>query len=112
MTENSKLAIADIKAEHKDKIGHFDMLFVKPLDETLLHRICQKYKSIITVEDGIIKGGFGSAVLEFATENDYHLKIKCLGVPDKFIEHGSVDELQEMCGINVENIREVILSQL
>ena len=70
------------------------------------------YKNIITVEDGVIKGGFGSAILEFAAKNNYQLKISCLGVPDEFIEHGRLDELQEKCGIDVENIREVILSQL
>ncbi|HEY9186239.1 MAG TPA: 1-deoxy-D-xylulose-5-phosphate synthase [Salegentibacter sp.] len=112
MFQNAKLAIEGLKAEQKDKVGHFDMLFVKPLDETLMHKICKKYKSIITVEDGVVKGGFGSAVLEFAAENDYRVKIRCLGVPDEFIEQGSVDELQEKCGINVENIREVISSQL
>ena len=112
MTQNSKLAIAQLDTETGDKIGHFDMLFVKPLDETLLHGICQNYQKVITVEDGVVKGGFGSAVLEFAAEHGYSLNIKCLGVPDEFIEHGSVEELQERCGINVENIREVILSQL
>ncbi|WP_081208427.1 1-deoxy-D-xylulose-5-phosphate synthase [Salegentibacter sediminis] len=112
MTKNSKLAIEALKPEHKDKVGHFDMLFVKPLDEALLHRVFQKYKSIITVEDGVVKGGFGSAVLEFAAKNSYHMEIRCLGIPDEFIEHGRLDELQEKCGINVENIREVILSQL
>lgn len=112
MVQNSKLAIEDIKTKHKDKVGHFDMLFVKPLDEKLLHEIFRKFKSIITVEDGVVKGGFGSAVLEFAAKNDYHLRIRCLGVPDEFIEQGSIEELQEKCGINVENIREVILSQL
>ncbi|MGY5849218.1 1-deoxy-D-xylulose-5-phosphate synthase [Salegentibacter sp. F14] len=112
MTENVKLAIEGIETEKKDAIGHFDMLYVKPLDKKLLHRVFRYYDNIITVEDGVVKGGFGSAILEFASENSYSLKIKCLGVPDEFIEHGKVNILQEKCGINVENIREVILSQL
>ncbi|WP_372918869.1 1-deoxy-D-xylulose-5-phosphate synthase [Salegentibacter sp.] len=112
MTQNSMLAIENIPDDQKEKIGHFDMLFVKPLDEVLLHQIFKKYRRIITVEDGVITGGFGSAILEFAAKHQYSLNIRCLGILDEFIEHGSIDELQEKCGINVENIREVILSQL
>ena len=80
------------------------MRFAKPLDETMLHKVFKEYKTIVTLEDGVVKGGFGSAVLEFAAEHNYTNKIKCLGVPDHFIEHGKIDELQEMAGIDVKSI--------
>ncbi len=86
------------------KIAHFDAKFVKPLDEDMLHEILKKFSKVITIEDGVITGGFGSAVLEFASKNDYKLKIRCLGVPDKFIEQGSVDELYEIAKMDVQGI--------
>jgi 1-deoxy-D-xylulose-5-phosphate synthase len=89
----------------KNTIAHFNMRFVKPLDKTLLHEIFKKFDKIITIEDGTIIGGFGSAILEFAAENDYLNKtIKRLGVPDNFIEHGKVDELYKIAGIDRESI--------
>lgn len=96
----------------KDKIAHYDMRFVKPLDENLLHEIFQKFRIILTVEDGVLKGGFGSAVAEFSSENDYLTKIIRLGIPDSFIEQGNIDQLQEIAGINVENIGAVLKKQL
>ena len=88
-----------------DEIAHFDMRFVKPLDEKLLHTIFSQYKAIITIEDGTIKGGFGSTILEFASENNYQHKIKTIGIPDEFIEHGSVSKLQHKLGLNIENLK-------
>ena len=88
-----------------DEIAHFDMRFVKPLDEKLLHTIFSEYKAIITIEDGTIKGGFGSTILEFASENNYQHKIKTIGIPDEFIEHGSVSKLQHKLGLNIENLK-------
>ena len=70
------------------------MRFVKPLDDKLLHTILKEYNTIITIEDNAIKGGFGSAVLEFASANNYKNDMTLLGIPDSFIEHGTVDELQ------------------
>ncbi len=84
--------------------SHYDMRFVKPLDEELLHQIFSEYKSIITLEDGIIKGGFGTAVIEFMVENNYSAKIKRLGIPDEFIEHGTQQELYKLCGYDTESI--------
>jgi len=80
------------------------MRFVKPLDENLLHRIFDKHQTIITIEDGTIKGGFGSAVLEFASENSYHHKIKTIGIPDDFIEHGNVLKLQHAFGLDADSL--------
>ncbi|SHF74145.1 1-deoxy-D-xylulose-5-phosphate synthase [Salegentibacter echinorum] len=107
MTTNVKKAIKKLNTE---KPAHYDMLFVKPLDEVLLDQIFKEYEIILTVEDGVIAGGFGSAVLEFAAKNDYKQKIKVLGIPDEFIEQGNVGELQEIAKISVENIREEIAS--
>ena len=77
--------------------SHYDMRFVKPLDEKLLHKILKKHKFILTVEDGCVVGGFGSAVLEFINDNSYHNTVQRLGIPDKIIEHGTQDELYREC---------------
>ncbi len=98
--------ILEIEKEFPENtIAHFNMRFVKPLDKTLLHKIFKQFDKIITIEDGTIIGGFGSAILEFAAENDYlNNTIKRLGVPDNFIEHGKVDELYKIAGIDRESI--------
>ncbi|WP_074979962.1 1-deoxy-D-xylulose-5-phosphate synthase [Zhouia amylolytica] len=93
---------------NNEKIAHFGMRFVKPLDENLLHHIFKKFNTVITVEDGSIKGGFGSAIAEFATEHHYTSTIKSLGVPDRFIEHGTVEQLQEIVGIDTNSIEETL----
>ena len=85
-------------------VSHYDMRFIKPLDEKLLHKIFKIHKTIVTVEDNSIKGGFGSAILEFASANNYKNTIKVLGIPDTFIEHGSVEELQKIAGLDVERL--------
>jgi 1-deoxy-D-xylulose-5-phosphate synthase len=92
---------------HPSAISHYDFPFVKPLDELLLHSIFTKFKTIITIEDGVINGGFGSAILEFASVNNYHSKIQILGVPDEFIEQGTVLELQQYCKIDVLSLEKV-----
>ncbi len=88
----------------KDETSHYDMRFVKPLDENLLHEIFTNHEKIITIEDGVISGGFGSAILEFASENKYKNDIKILGIPDEFIEHGSVHQLQHALGLDPKTI--------
>ncbi len=96
---------------NKDEIAHYDMRFVKPLDEELLHEIFQKFNTIITIEDGTIVGGFGSAILEFAQENNYTNKhIKRLGIPDSFIEHGNNDELLHALNLDRKSIEEILKS--
>jgi 1-deoxy-D-xylulose-5-phosphate synthase len=84
--------------------AHYDMRFVKPLDEKLLHSIAKKFNSILTIEDGALMGGFGSAILEFMADNNYHLTIKRLGIPDLVIEHGTQNELYRECGYDTEAI--------
>ena len=105
---NVTLALENI--DNANDFAHYDFGFVKPLDETMLHEIFTTYEAIITIEDGVIKGGFGSAIVEFAFENEYPTKIKTLGVPDVFIEHGTVDELQQICKIDVKSIERLLVS--
>ncbi len=89
----------------KNKIAHYNMRFVKPLDETLLHTIFKTFKTVITLEDGVITGGFGSAILEFSALNNYHnTTIKILGIPDKFIEHGKTSKLFESINLSENDI--------
>ena len=91
-------------SENKNKIAHYDMRFVKPLDEKLLHQIFDRYQTIITIEDGTLKGGLGSAILEFACQHNYTNKVKTLGIPDVFIEHGSISQLQEKIGLDAKSL--------
>ncbi len=93
-------------------IAHYDMRFVKPLDEELLHAIFKKFDKVITIEDGTIVGGFGSAVLEFMAEHNYSARVKRLGVPDKFIEQGTQQELYKECGYDEDSIFETATEML
>jgi len=88
--------------------AHYDMRFVKPLDEDLLHEVLTKFDHIITVEDGCIQGGFGSAVLEFMADNGYSAKVKRLGIPDKIVEHGTQVELWKECNYDKDAIVEAV----
>ncbi|MCC8094814.1 MAG: 1-deoxy-D-xylulose-5-phosphate synthase [Tannerellaceae bacterium] len=85
-------------------VAHYDMIYLKPIDEDLLHEIGKTYNYIITLENGVIIGGLGSAVLEFMADHGYTPRIKRLGVPDMFIEHGSIPELYRLCGMDAEGI--------
>lgn len=106
IAQNVKEAI--LKCFTENAVAHYDMRFIKPLDEALLHDIFKTFKYIITVEDGTIKGGFGSAILEFAAEHNYQIPIKTLGIPDTFIEHGSIAQLQELAQLDINHIAEHI----
>jgi 1-deoxy-D-xylulose-5-phosphate synthase len=103
-TIGNNVALALAKINNKDTIEHYDFAFVKPLDEKLLHTIFNSFENIITIEDGVIKGGFGSAILEFSAQNNYISKIINLGIPDEFIEHGTAEELQRYCKIDIESL--------
>ncbi|MHA4807955.1 1-deoxy-D-xylulose-5-phosphate synthase [Flavitalea flava] len=96
-------AIRELKAEGLTP-AHFDMRFVKPLDQELLHEVFAQYNRILTVEDGTIVGGFGSAILEFQAEHNYKATVKMLGIPDQIIEHGTLKELQHECGFDAPSI--------
>ena len=91
-------------------VAHFDLRFVKPLDEDLLHKVFKNFNQVITVEDGTITGGFGSTILEFMADHNYQCALKRLGVPDRFIEQGSQAELYRDCGFDAEGIAKVIMS--
>ena len=113
IANQARKAIEQIERENADiDIAHYDMRFVKPLDEKILHEVGKKFEKVITIEDGVIQGGFGSAVLEFFADNGYRVQTKRLGIPDTFIEHGTPDELYSMLGLDTEgianSIREII----
>ena len=93
-------------------IAHYDLRFLKPLDEAMLHEIGKQFKQVITIEDGALNGGMGSAVLEFMADNSYQPNISRIGIPDKFIEHGTVPELYKICGMDEESIVNKILANL
>jgi 1-deoxy-D-xylulose-5-phosphate synthase len=88
--------------------AHFDLRFIKPLDESILHDVFARFKKIITVEDGTIVGGFGSAVVEFMVQNNYSSRVKMLGIPDEFIEHGTQRQLYRECGFDPESIANAV----
>lgn len=92
--------------------AHYDMRFAKPLDEEMLHEIFSLYKKIITVEDGCIQGGFGSAVLEFMADNNYQAEVKRLGIPDRIVEHGEQLELHHECGFDPEGIARAVVEMM
>jgi 1-deoxy-D-xylulose-5-phosphate synthase len=111
------IAAKGIDALEKDgiSVAHYDMRFVKPIDEMLLHEVFAKFKHIVTIEDHSIMGGMGSAVLEFMGDHGYHAQVKRLGVPDKWIEHGTQQELYSECGYDdvalVAAVKEILAEQ-
>ena len=90
--------------------GHYDMRFIKPLDESLLHTIFKTHSTLITIEDGVENGGFGSAVLEFAATHRYKNDVVVKGIPDEFIEHGAIDTLQQLIGVSAHELYKLIKS--
>ena len=90
-------------------VAHYNMIFVKPLDEKLLHKVFQKFENIVTIEDGCIQGGFGSAVIEFMSDNNYKANVVRLGIPDKFINHGTQQELHKECLYDAETLQKTVV---
>ncbi|HCQ30089.1 MAG TPA: 1-deoxy-D-xylulose-5-phosphate synthase [Flavobacteriales bacterium] len=109
---NLALEAANELEEQGLSVAHYDMRFVKPLDEILLHEVFGKFDKVITVENGTIVGGLGSAVLEFMADHGYNAQVKRLGIPDKFIEHGTQQELYHECGYDKEGIKNTVLEML
>ncbi len=107
----AQTAIRNLRSEGIDP-AHYDIRFVKPIDEALLHEVFQNYDKIITVEDGTVVGGFGSAILEFMNENGYQSQIKILGIPDAIVEHGSLKELQKECHYDAIAIADAVKTLL
>ena len=93
-------------------VGHYDMRFVKPLDEALLHEVFSLYTRIVTVEDGCLQGGFGSAILEFMADHNYHVDVRRLGIPDAVVEHGEQVELHRESGFDIDGIERAVVSIL
>ena len=100
--DNSQLSIVNCQLS----IAHYDMRFLKPLDEKILHEVGRKFKRVVTIEDGVRNGGFGSAVLEWMSDHGYSPQITRLGLPDEFVEHGTVAELRKIVGLDRESILE------
>ena len=91
------------------KVAHYDLRFLKPLDEKILNEIGRKFQKIITIEDGVRNGGMGSAIMEWMNDHNYHPTIQRLGLPDNFVEHGTIPQLQAIVGIDKANVKEAIL---
>ncbi len=104
-------ALRELKTVGLDP-AHYDMRFVKPIDEVLLHEVLNEYDKIITIEDGTIVGGFGSAVLEFMAANNFTAQVKMLGIPDRLVEHGTPKELHRECGYDTEAVVEAVQQML
>jgi 1-deoxy-D-xylulose-5-phosphate synthase len=101
---NFAVEACEVLAGSGIQAAHYDLRFLRPLDEALLHEVFGTFKKVITVEDGAVKGGFGSAVLEFMADNGYSATVVRLGIPDRFVEQGSLEELYHECGYDAEGI--------
>ena len=101
--------VADVIASMDEKPAHYYMRFLKPIDEQLLREVAENYERIVTVEDGVRNGGLGSAVMEWLNDNGYMKPVTRLGLPDKFVEHGTIEELREIVGLDKESIRKSLL---
>ena len=106
---NEVIKAIDMIKDSSLSVAHYDMIYLKPVDEEILHEVGSRYKNIVTVENGMRSGGLGSLVAEFMTENGYTPKIKRIGVPDKFIEHGTIPELFKLCGMDAVSICEQLI---
>lgn len=105
-------AIARAEKELGCSVAHYDLRFLKPLDEELLQEVGKKFTRILTVEDGVLNGGMGSAILEFMSDHGYHPLVKRLGLPDRFVQHGPVNDLYAICGIDEESILNTITQMI
>ena len=105
----AQAAIRQLRTQGIDP-AHYDMRFVKPLDEELLHEVFSKYSKVVTIEDGTVVGGFGSAVLEFMNAHRYNAEVTILGIPDRLVEHGTPRELHRECNYDAQAIEEAVLA--
>ena len=103
-------AIASAEAKSGKTIAHYDLCFLKPLDEEILDEIGQNYQFIVTVEDGVLKGGMGSAILEYMADHGYTPSVRRIGIPDNFVQHGTPQELYRICGMDATSIENTLLS--
>ena len=105
-------AIKQVETEGKITVAHYDLRFAKPLDSELLHEIGKRFSKVITIEDGVLRGGVGEAIIKFMNDNGYATRIRSLGIDDTFIEHGTPAELYAMCGYDTEAITTAIKEEL
>ena len=103
-------AIASAETKSGKTIAHYDLRFLKPLDEEILDEIGQNYQFIVTVEDGVLKGGMGSAILEYMADHGYTPSVRRIGIPDNFVQHGTPQELYRICGMDATSIENTLLS--
>ena len=103
-------AIASAEKESAKTIAHYDLRFLKPLDEEILDEIGKNFQYIVTIEDGVLKGGMGSAILEFMADHGYTPNVRRIGIPDRFVQHGTPKELYQICGMDAESIKNALLS--
>lgn len=101
--------VEEIIKDNNLNVGHYDMRFLKPIDEDVLREVANKYSRIVTIEDGVEVGGLGSAVTEWMNDNGYHSEIKRMGLPDTFVEHGTVEQLRAVVGLDDESIKNEIM---
>lgn len=109
---NYATEVCDRLEKQNIQVAHYDLRFVKPLDEEMLHEIFSKFKKVITVEDGCLQGGVGSAILEFMADNQYQAEVKRLGIPDRIVEHGEQFELHRECGFDADGIERAVIEML
>ena len=108
MAHTAKLAIEKAEKTLGITIAHYDLRYIKPLDVELLHSVAKQFSQIITIEDGVIDGGFGSAILEFMSDNHYQPSVRRMGIHDTYVEHGTPDELYAMLGLDENGIYDQI----
>ncbi len=109
---NYATEVCDRLEKQNIQIAHYDLRFVKPLDEEMLHDIFSNFKKVITVEDGCLQGGVGSAILEFMADNQYQAEVRRLGIPDRIVEHGEQFELHRECGFDADGIERAVIEML
>jgi 1-deoxy-D-xylulose-5-phosphate synthase len=109
---NYAVEVCERLSKQNIEIAHYDMRFVKPLDEELLHQIFSQYKKVLTIEDGSIQGGFGSAIIEFMADHNYNSEVRRLGIPDRIVEHGEQYELHKECGFDPDGIERAVVTML
>ena len=102
-------SVVDEAVKQGVSVAHYDMRFLKPIDTDILRQVGEKFKYVVTLEDGCVSGGLGSAVVEYMSENGYNPTIKVMGIPDKFIEHGTPEELYRVCGMDKDSVLNAIL---
>ena len=109
---NEVIEVVKRLAERGIKVGHYDMIFAKPIDEEILEEVTKRYHTLITIEDGTVVGGMGSAVAEWMSRHDKNNRLRMLGVQDEFVHQGTVAQLYERCGMDGQSLEKVIIDMM